>query len=312
MTALHERFTSALASLVDQLQADRAVIGAILCGSLAHDTVWDKSDIDLVIVTTDEDRPTRTSITLDANGIHVHALVMRRAEFRQSLEGAEHQSFDHSFIAKGRVLFTHDPALTELHARLQEPGARDTRLQVLRAAVSAVCSLDKARKWLVTRRDLEYASLWLLYAATPIARIEVIDRSLIADREVVPQAAALNPALFRTIYSDLLNNKKTEAAVRRALETADGCIRERASVLFAPILDYLEEVGEARGCSELENHFARSCDVNEVTPACEYLAREGLIGQASLPARLTRRSSTSLPELAFFSVGVVSHGAGAR
>ena len=41
-SALHERFTAALASLVEQLQADRGVVGAILCGSLAHDTVWDK------------------------------------------------------------------------------------------------------------------------------------------------------------------------------------------------------------------------------------------------------------------------------
>ena len=311
-SALHERFTAALASLVEPLQADRGVVGAILCGSLAHDTVWDKSDIDLVIVTTDEDRPTRTSLTLDADGIHVHALVMRRAEFRKSLEGAEHQSFDHSFMAKGRVLFTHDPALTELHARLQEPGARDTRLQKLRAAVSAVCCLDKARKWLVTRHDLEYASLWLLYAATPIARLEVIERGLIADREVIPQASALDPPLFRTIYSDLLNTKKTDVAVRRALETADRYIRERASILFAPILDYLDDVGEARGCSELESHFSRSCDINEVTPACEYLAHEGLIGKASLPARLTKRSNASVSELAFFAIDRAPDGAGRR
>jgi hypothetical protein len=215
-------------------------------------------------------------------------------------------------MAKGRVLFTHDPALIDLHARLQEPGARDTRLQKLRAAVSAVCCLDKARKWLVTRRDLEYASLWLLYAATPIARLEVIERSLIADREVVPQASALNPALFRAVYSDLLNTKKTEAAVRRALETADRYVRERASILFAPILDYLDEVGEARGCSELESHFSRSCDIHEVTPACEYLAHEGLIGKASVPARLTKRSNLSVPELAFFAIDRATGGAGRR
>ncbi len=74
-------------------------------------------------------------------------------------------------------------------------------MQLLRAATSALPLVYKAHKWLVTRGDLDYTALWILYAATPLARVEVIGRGLLADREVIPQAMGLNPAFFRRIYT---------------------------------------------------------------------------------------------------------------
>src|SRR5688572_5679237 len=202
---VHERFTAALASLVDTLKQDRSIVAAILCGSLSHDTVWAKSDIDLLLISADDRQTDRRSITLDASGIHVHAQILPRGEFRSAVEGALHNSFMHSYVAKGQVLFTHDPTIGDLHARLRSIGGRDTQVQLLRAAVGALSSMDKARKWFVTRGDLDYTALWILYAATSVARIEIIGRKLVADREVIPQASALNPGLFRVIYTDLLN-----------------------------------------------------------------------------------------------------------
>jgi predicted nucleotidyltransferase len=52
--SIQQKFTAALDALVEQVKEDRSVLAAILCGSLAHDTVWAKSDIDLVLVTLDD------------------------------------------------------------------------------------------------------------------------------------------------------------------------------------------------------------------------------------------------------------------
>jgi predicted nucleotidyltransferase len=297
-----DRYATALARLVENLKEDRSVIAALLCGSLSHDTVWAKSDIDLLIVTADEKSDRPPFVALDADGIAVHAEVTTRTAFRRSAEGARHNSFVHSYVAKGRLLFTHDPTIEALVERLQVVGDGDTKVQLLSAAVMALYCLDKARKWLVTRGDLNYTALWILYAATPLARLEIVGRKLIAGREVIPQAAQLNPDFFRTIYTDLLNAKKTIAPVTQALELAERYIRDRAPDLFALVLDHLSEAGEARSCSELDDYFKRHYDVEAVVPACEYLAAEGLIGKASLPLRLTKRSTAHVQELAFFAV----------
>jgi len=297
---LDERFRAALDALVVQLREDRAILAAILCGSLSHDTVWAGSDIDLVLVTVDDRKPGDEDRSLYADGVNVHALLVPRARFRASVEGAIGNSFVHSFLAKGRLLYTHDDSIAALCARLAEIGGRDTQLQLLRAATSALGPLAKARKWLVTRGDLAYTALWILYAATPLAQIEVVGRRLLADREVLPQAMQLNPAFFRLVYADLLDERKTRQNVEAALDAADRYLADRAPTLFAPVLEHLREVGEARSCTEIESHFERHLGVGGVSLACEYLADRGLVGKASTPVRLTKRSNVEVQELAFF------------
>jgi predicted nucleotidyltransferase len=298
-----KKFADALDELVAQLKQDRSVLAVILCGSLAHDVVWAKSDIDLAIVTVDDKKTELFHLSLYAQGINVHAFILPRSEFRSSLEGAIRNSFMHSLLAKGRLLYTHDPTIADLCDRLHEIGERDNQLQLLLAGMHALPSIYKAHKWFITRGDLDYTALWILYAATALARIEVIAARQLADREVLPQAMKLNPAFFRTIYTDLLNAKKTTKNVKAALDAIDQYLAERAPTVFSLVLDHLREVGEARSSTEIDNHFKRNFNVPGVSAACEYLADLQLIGQASIPVQLTKRSNVMLQEQAFVYLG---------
>src|SRR5436853_40718 len=142
---VQQKFSAALATLVDQVKRDRSVLAAILCGSLSHDTVWAKSDIDLVLVTVDDKKTADTGL--------------------------------------------------------------------------------------------------FLYAATPLAKIEVLSARLLVDREVLPQAIKLNPAFFKTVYADMLNTKKTPKNVQAALSAIDDYLAKRTATLFAPVIDHLRDVG---------------------------------------------------------------------
>src|SRR5262249_32286869 len=182
-------------------------------------------------------------------------------------------------------------------------GNRDTQVQLLRAATHVLPAMYKARKWFLTRGDLEYTALWILYAATPLAQVELIEARILADREVIPQAMKLNPELFTSVYVDLLNPKKTKSNVRTALETIERYMAQRAPVLFRLVIDHLREVGEARSCIEIEDHFQRNHALGGVTLACEYLADQGLIGKASTSVHLTKKSNIEVQQLAFVYMG---------
>jgi len=303
---VEDRFNAALAVLVEQVQQDRSILAGILCGSLSHDTVWSGSDIDLLLVTIDDKKADKNGLCLYADGINVHAILMPRTEFRRIAEGAVRNSFMHSLLAKGRLLYTHDETIAAVCERLNVLGGRDTQLQLLAAALQALPSVYKAHKWLVTRGDLDYAAVWILYSANALARIEVLDAGLIADREVLPQALKLNPMFFKVVYTDVLNAKKTRAAVEAALAAIDEYLRQRASTIFAPIVEHLQEAGEARSATEIEDHFQRNFGITGITGACEYLADQELIGKASLPVRLTKRSNVAMNEMAFFSGSTVA------
>ncbi len=298
--SVQQQFAAAVDALIEQIKEDHSILAAILCGSLSHDKVWAKSDVDLVLVTVDDRKFDTEGLSLYADGVNVHALLLSRTELRRSVEGSLGNSFFHSFLAKGRLLYTHDPTITALCERLGEIGERDTQIQLLRAATSVLPPLYKAHKFFLTRGDLEYTALWILFAATSLAQAEVINARLLADREVIPQAMKLNPAFFKIVYADLLNTKKTRKNVQAALDAIDVYVAERAPNWFAPILHHLREVGETRCCTEIEDHFKRNFNIEHVTTACEYLADQGLLGKASTSVRLTKKSRIAVQELAFF------------
>ena len=296
----HETFSKALDALVAEIKQDRSVLAAILCGSLSHDTVWDKSDIDLALVTIDDRRVDERGVSLYADGINTHAFLFTRTEFRQTVESSIANSFAHSLLAKGRLLYTHDESIATLCERLHAMGDRDRKMQLLSAGTAVLPSLYKARKWFVTRKDLDYTALWILYAATPLARIEVIGAGLLADREVIPQAAKINAPFFKTIYHELLNTKKTAGTVESALEAIDAYLAERTTALYGLVLEHLRDVGETRSATDIEDHFKRNFGVGQITTVCEYLADRGLLGKVSVPVKLTRRSNVEVQEMAFF------------
>jgi hypothetical protein len=294
-------FVAALDGLIRQVEKDSSVLAAILCGSLAHDTVWARSDIDLVFVTIDDRKVPASDIPLYADGVNVHALLIPRTEFRKMVEGSLHGSFLNSFLAKGRLLYTHDPSIETLFGRLRSRGQRDTAILMLQVATGVLPAVYKARKWLLTRGDIPYTAYWTLYSANGVARMTVIEAGLLPDREVIPQAEKLNPALMQTIYTDLLRNGTDRAAVERALTTIDEYLASRAAVVFAPVLEYLREHGDVRSSRDIDDHFKKTYGIEGVTTACEYLADIGLIDKASTDVLLTRRSNVTLQELAFFA-----------
>jgi hypothetical protein len=261
--------------------------------------VWSRSDIDLVLITIDDSKVDQSDIALYADGVNVHAMLLPRAAFRKTVEASIHSSFMHSFLAKGRLLYTHDPTIADLCARLHARGARDAAVQLLRAATAALPAVNKAHKWFVTRGDLDYTALWILYATTALAEIEVISAGLLVEREVIQQAMALNPAFFGIVYRDLLNQPKSRERVHAALQAIDEYLASRAPALFALVLEHLQEAGEALSCKEIEDYFKKNYDASCVVTACEYLADQGLISKVSVTTRLTRKSNVDVQELAF-------------
>jgi hypothetical protein len=305
---VRERFEAALERVVERARQDPYVVAAILCGSLSYDNVWEKSDIDLVIITRDEKitggkRLKRNTLCLLESGVNVHAILFPRGEFRKLMDGSLRGSFIHSFLSKSRLLFSRDDTIRQLYENLQHLGARDRQVQLLKHANMVLPALHKAEKWLRVKKDLDYAFLYVLYCVQSLAQIEVAVDNQIAGREVIQQALAINPEFFGAIYTDLINRKKTARDIGQAVERIDQYVTRKIKTLFAPVLEYLECAGSVRSASEIENHFANTYNLENISLACEWLADKDVITKVSSPVRLTDRSRVEFDEMAFYYDG---------
>jgi uncharacterized protein len=294
------RFEAALDTLILDIRQDHNILAAILCGSLSHDEVWDKSDIDLVLVSIDG--VTAKDFALISDDINVHTNVMTRSAFKQRIDSTLRNSFGHSLFAKAKLIFTSDPSIEQLFAELHSIGERDTHVQQMQSLQGVLASLYKAKKWFEIKNDLDYTALFILFAANNLAQMEVGSHGKLVAREVLPDALELNPALFNKIYSELLNKKKTRKAVGEAIAAIDDYIEARQKATCQPILDYLMEAGEPRSMTEINHYFHRNYNLESVILICEWLSDCGVIDKMSTPRKLTNKSRQDIEELAFFYI----------
>ena len=309
-SAVERQFETALESFVSKAREDRHVLAAILFGSLSADRVWEKSDIDLIVITRDDknlfrkesrdDDEVSEGAALLENDVYIHVFMQPRSAFRKMIEGGLQSSFMHSALAQSRLLFTHDESIRDLYDGIRALHARDRQVQLMHAAAHVIPTLYKAEKWLHVRRDLHYAFHYIMYCINGLARIEVFMHDQLAGREVIQQALKLNPGFFKAVYTDLIDRPKTEEAVGEALALIDTYLEERVTALFQPILDYLEEEGSARSVTEIETWFDNQMNLRGVTSVCEWLADKDVITRVSSPLRLTLKSNVEYEELAFY------------
>ena len=235
----------------------------ILCGSLSHDTVWAKSDIDLVLVTIDDKK-----VEPDGRGAlrgrrERPRVLMPRAEFRKMVEGSLAQLVHALVPGQGPAALHARPTRSPTSARGCTRSASATRRCSCCARRRARCRRSTRRtSGFVTRGDLDYTALWILYAATPLAQVEVIGARPAGRPRGDPAGAEAEPGVLQDdLRRPAQREEDAEGGARRRSTPSTATSPSARATLFAPVLDHLREVGEARSCSEIEDHFKRHFDV---------------------------------------------------
>jgi uncharacterized protein len=294
---VRQRYQAALETFTAKLRQDSYIIAAILCGSLSHDQVWQKSDIDVILVGRSERVPLRV-YSLVEDGINIHAMLYSRSRFKKELESAQASSFFHSYFAKSRLLFTSDDSIREYYDDATMMGSADRENQLLATACWTVPVLAKAQKWLFVKHDTAYCYFWHLYLVREIARIETLLAGEVVGREVVQQAMRHNPAFFQRVYFDVIDQPKTPELMAEMLYVVETYLVERVEVLFRPLLTFLADEGGTRTATEIDTYFHKR--VEGVAVGCEWLAEIGVLEKVALPLRLTEKSRATVDEAAYY------------
>lgn len=304
---VQQRYEAALNAFVEKAQQDRHVLAVILFGSLSYDRVWEKSDIDLMVVTRDDkdlfQGDEERGAALVEGDVNLHAVMMPRSGFKKLIEGSLQSSFLHSSFAKSRLIFTHDDTIRTLYDGVHTLRSGDRQLQLLSAAAFVLPTLYKAEKWFYVRHDPHYSFVWILLCVTSLAKIESYKHYQLAGREVIQQALELNPVFFSAVYTDLIDGPKDSEAIETALKHIDQYLEDNRTLLFQPILDYLAEEGSARSATEITTYFDDHYGIEGVLTCCEWLADKQVITKVSTPMRLTSKSNVTYEEMAFYYAG---------
>src|SRR4029079_12689636 len=121
------------------------------------------------------------------------------------------------------------------------------------------------------------------------------------EQEVIYRAIDGDPALFQTIYLDVLAKRKNWRVLEAALDAIDGYLGKHSKAYLKPFLGYLKKENRLVPLSEISDHFAYSqLHPWHLESACEWLERKGRLQKLSAPFKLTKRSLERVEEPAYF------------
>lgn len=302
------RFQAALDQLIERVAEDRYVLAIVLVGSLSTKTIWHRESIGLWIIEADgvtrrlpsDGEDERIFRILVENDINLHAEVIPRSRFKKMVEGASRTAFSCNFFAERRVVYSKDPSIDRWFEKANTLAIKDQERELLTFSTWTIHAVRHARKRLEIKGDLELAAQETLGAAHSVAYTEIIRQGEVWEDDVIYRAIKGNPALFKSIYLNVLAKPKNRRVLSAALHTIDGYLDKHYKAHLKPLLAYLKKESRLVPLSEMSDHFAFS----QLYPwhlesTCEWLARKGLVQKLSAPFKLTKRSVERVEEPAY-------------
>lgn len=302
------RFEEALKQLIERIAEDRYVLAVVLVGSLSEATIWARESIGLWIIEADgvsrrlpsDGKDERIFRILVENGVNMHAEVISRSRFKQIVEGSSRTAFSCNFFAERRIVYSKDASIETWFQQANSLAIKDQERELLTFSTWTIHALRHARKRLDIKKDLELAAQETLGAAHSVAHTEVIRRGQVCEHDVIYRAIEGDPALFQTIYLDVLAKPKNRRILSAALDAIDTYLDKHFKAHLKPLLAYLKKENRLLPLSEISDHFAFS----QVHPwhlesACEWLEQMGVLQKLSAPFKLTKRSLERVEEPAY-------------
>lgn len=303
---IRKKFDEILNDFIDQVKQDETITAALLFGSMVKGVVWEKSDIDLVLITTDQKTPEKF-YWLMGEDINLQVSIFTRNEFIRNQQRALQGSGTHHVLTTSKIIFSNDEMLTEFIESMKKIGKRDFELEILRRISMVIGDMEKAEKYLYVKNDIIQSYLFITRLLDNLAAIVVMLNEKIPGRESVEQAIEFEPELFETIYSKVVLEKTTNERLQEILTIIRKYLEENTPVIFEPIIKYLKEEQTFRSVSDIANFLNDKLKTSWWGIASlgigNWLVEQGYCERVACPTRLTLRSHNEVNEIGFYYIG---------
>lgn len=300
------KFQEALDAFIEQVKQDESITAALLFGSLVKGIVWEKSDIDLVLITKDQKTPFRDFWLMDGN-INIQVSIFTRNEFIRYQQRSLQGSGSHHVLTTSKVLFSNDETLNEFIESMKHVGRRDFELEILRIIIMVIGDLEKAEKYLFVKEDLIQSYLFITRLLDQLASIVVMLNDSIPGRESVEQAMQYEPDLFNEIYSNVILEKLTKEKLNKILSRIRKYLEEQTPVIFESIIAYVKKESTFRSVTDIANFLNDKLRTSWWQIAAmgigNWLVEQGYFERVPCPTRLTLRSHNEVNEIGYYYIG---------
>ena len=302
---IRQKFDKALELFMNRIESDNSVLAVFVLGSYANGTVWEKSDIDMVIVT-NEERVLQDLLVIRENDVQIAAYIISRNEYRRNQQRFLQGSITHHLLSTSKLIHSTDKGISEFNRDMFSVAERDKDLQILVRAEMLVGGIHKLKKTLYIEESLEKSFNWLLLVTQEIARILVLLEGRIPGRDILTQAQEVSTnEILEKLIVNVFKKGFSHETVEYGLNLIENFLISNIDRFFKPLFDYLKESIGERSHSELDLYFKKATGFQQLTlfESIIWLSDQGILMLGTKPKRITARSRVTIDETTIFYLG---------
>ena len=302
---LRQKFDKALELFMKRIEPDTSILAVFVLGSYTNGIVWEKSDIDMVIVIK-EDKVLQDLIVIRENDVQINVYVISRNDYRRNQQRFLQGSMTHHMLSTSKLIHSTDRGISEFNRDMFSVAERDRELQILIRSEMLVGDLHKIKKTLYVEESLEKSFNWVIFAAQEIARILIFLEGKIPGRDILTQAQEVSTdEILDNIILNVFKKGFSEQSVEYAINLIEEFLVQNTSKFFKPLFDYLKESVGERTHSELDLYFKKATGFQGLTlvESIIWLNDQGILMLGSKPKRITARSRVTVDETTIFYIG---------
>ncbi|MDD3839873.1 MAG: hypothetical protein PHP06_04795 [Clostridia bacterium] len=272
---MKDRFDAVLTKYKEGLSKNKNVQGIIHFGSTYHKNLWEKSDLDLMVITNCEQERFEPIYVRENNGVLIHIQYISRNVFDNYIKNNRGGRF-HYIVADGELIHDSDGTILEQINALKLDPSKNFRLRILKEFSQLIDKYRISQKFSQNKKIMD-AYRQLLASTVHWARIEIYQSGQYPRRDLWNQVYDVNIGVYK-IYEELLfGTEPVEKKVELMQIIYLNMIAANSTTYAKPLLDILRKKSRAMRFIEIQScEELKGLDVN-LEILLEELVRLGIV-----------------------------------
>lgn len=249
MTVNIKHYQEAYEGVLNKLINNSQVIAVIVYGSMVTGDIWEKSDIDLLVISKEKGKADH--IYSKALNIPIHIYYISKDNFIDSIKNILKGGSFHKAFFSGKLVYCTDSEIEDIHMSTKFYNDREKELRNIEILSNLLNSLHYTNKYYYTRK-IETAYQWSMEVLINYARLIMNMEGHITDKDILSFAVTVNydvEFLFNKIIQDISLNKK----IQDIMDTVESFVDVNITSISTLIIEILKRSKHSMTIEELKN-----------------------------------------------------------
>lgn len=262
---------------LNKFKNNEQVIAIVVYGSIISGDIWEKSDIDFLVITKESNK--MDIIHSKILNVPMHINYISKDIFVDSYNNMLKGGSFHKAFFMGKLVYCVDEAIEEIQNATRFYSDRDKSIRNIEFLCSLLNSIHFAKKYMMTGKH-ETAFQWCVEVLKNYARILMNSNGHITDNDILSYAVNMNTNV-ENIFVVLNDDKPLLGRLNYIIDATEKFVSQNVEAIAKPVIQFLNQKGKALSASEIQTSEEFKQIDGDINILLEALSSMGFIKEKS-------------------------------